>query len=142
MLAIGEAEPKVKYPRVVASVGDSPPQYVNWEEEFDLDEESPPADWLGEALQYGEAVLDVESGLSPCGDGALVPWIRRHVSTDTAAVAGDLASQRTYAVTTLRRLPDGTSTLTTELVPGQYLDSWLNGVFGEKGVRLLSVEVV
>jgi hypothetical protein len=71
-----------------------------------------------------------------------VPWIRRLISADTAALAGDLASQRTYAVTTLRRLPDGSSTLTTELVPGQYLDPWLNGVLRDGGGTVLSVEVV
>lgn len=31
--AIGEADPTVKYPRVIARVGDSPPQYVEWEDE-------------------------------------------------------------------------------------------------------------
>jgi len=142
VLAIGEAGPKVKYPRVVASVGDSPPQYVNWDEEEEVEGGYTPKDWLGEALQHGAAELAVESGIIPIGDGALVPWIRRRISGDTAALAGDLASQRTYAVTTLRRLPDGTCTLTTELVPGQYLDAWLNGLVRDGDGAVLSVEVV
>lgn len=34
VIAVGEAEPKVKYPRVVASVGESPPQHrPPWDEE-------------------------------------------------------------------------------------------------------------
>jgi len=31
--AIGEAEPKKRYPRVVARTGESPPHYVDWDEE-------------------------------------------------------------------------------------------------------------
>lgn len=34
VLGIGEAEPKVKYPRVAMSVGDSPPQYLPLEEDW------------------------------------------------------------------------------------------------------------
>lgn len=45
-------------------------------------------------------------------------------------------------MTTLRRLPDGSSTLTTELVPGQYLDPWLNATVRDGDGTLLSVEVV
>jgi hypothetical protein len=37
--AIGEAEPKVRYPRVTERVGESPPQYLDEEEEGDDDEE-------------------------------------------------------------------------------------------------------
>lgn len=33
VVAIGEAEPRVEYPRVVARVGESPPQYMDWDEE-------------------------------------------------------------------------------------------------------------
>ncbi len=33
VLAIDEAVPKGKYPRVTARVGASPPQYINWDEE-------------------------------------------------------------------------------------------------------------
>lgn len=142
VLSIGEAEPKVKYPRVIARTGDSSPQYVNWDEEEDIEGGYTPKDWLGEALQHGATELAVESGVIPIGDGGLVPWIRRHISTDTAALAGDLASQRTYAVTTLGRLPDGTCTLTTEMVPGQYLDPWLNGLIRDGDGTVLSVEVV
>ena len=32
VVAIGEAEPKVKYPRVIARVGDSPPQYADFDD--------------------------------------------------------------------------------------------------------------
>jgi hypothetical protein len=37
--AIGEAEPKVRYPRMTERVGESPPQYMDEEEEGDDDEE-------------------------------------------------------------------------------------------------------
>ena len=33
VIAIGEAKPRTKYPRVTARVGDSPPQYVDWDAE-------------------------------------------------------------------------------------------------------------
>jgi hypothetical protein len=42
VLAIGEAEPGVKYPRVTDRTGDSPPQYVDWDDEdedYDEDDE-------------------------------------------------------------------------------------------------------
>jgi len=35
VVAIGEAKPKVKYPRVTARLGESPPQYADWDEEDD-----------------------------------------------------------------------------------------------------------
>lgn len=142
VLGIGEAESKVQYPRVTVRVGDSPPQYVNWDDEEEIEGGHTPKDWLGEALQHGAAELAVESGVIPVGDGALVPWIRRRISADTAALAGDLASQRTYHVTVLRGLLDGTSELTSYLVPGQYLDAWLNGVIKDGDGTVLSVEVV
>lgn len=142
VLGIGEAEPKVKYPRAIARTGDSPPQYVNWDDEEDIEGGHTPKDWLGEALQHGAAELSVESGVIPIGDGALVSWIRRRISADAAALAGDLAAQRTYHVTILRCLPDGTGDLTSYLVPGQYLDHWLNGLIRDGDGMVLSVEVV
>ncbi len=33
VLAVGQAEPGTRYPRVVARVGESPPQYRDWDEE-------------------------------------------------------------------------------------------------------------
>ncbi len=33
VLSIGEAEPGARYPRVIARVGESPPQYRDWDEE-------------------------------------------------------------------------------------------------------------
>lgn len=139
VLAIGEAEPKVKYPRVTARVGDSPPQYVNWDEE---PEDPIPSDWLGEVLQYGAAELSVESGVIPIEAGAFVPWIRRRIAEHTAALAAERAGQMTYSVTTLRRLPDGTSTVTSELVPGRYLDARLEGLAGDGEVTVLAVEML
>ncbi len=38
VVAIGEARPKTKYPQVIARVGDSPPQYMDEEDEWDGDE--------------------------------------------------------------------------------------------------------
>jgi len=35
VVAIGEAKPKVKYPRITARVGESPPQYMDEEEDDD-----------------------------------------------------------------------------------------------------------
>ena len=39
ILAIGRAESRVKYPRVTARVGDSPPQYMDWDAEEGDDED-------------------------------------------------------------------------------------------------------
>jgi hypothetical protein len=38
VLAIGQAKPKARYPRVIARVGESPPQYMDWDEEEGEDE--------------------------------------------------------------------------------------------------------
>jgi len=38
VLAIGQAKPKAKYPRVISHVGDSPPQYIYEEDEGEEDE--------------------------------------------------------------------------------------------------------
>jgi len=38
VVAIGEAKPKVKYPRITARVGESPPQYMDYEDDEDDDE--------------------------------------------------------------------------------------------------------
>ena len=39
VMAIGEAKPKVRYPRVIAKVGDSPPQYMEEDEEEGWEED-------------------------------------------------------------------------------------------------------
>jgi hypothetical protein len=39
VVSIEEAAPAGKYPRVTKSVGDSPPQYIGWDEDEDEDEE-------------------------------------------------------------------------------------------------------
>lgn len=107
-----------------------------------MTDEARPDDWLGEVLQHGAAELAVESGIIPIGDGALVPWIRRRISEDTATVARDRAARRTYHVTTLGRSADGSSTLTSEMVPGTYLGPWLDALVTDGEVKVLSVEVV
>lgn len=142
VLASGDAEPGVSYPRVTARVGDSPPQYVNWDEEEDVQAGPTPRDWLGEALQYGAAVIDVESGMVPIETGVLVPWVRYRVSENTAALAGDLADQRAYQVTTRRCVTGQTCELTTYLISGQYLDAWLASLVKDGEVTVLSVEVL
>jgi hypothetical protein len=35
VIGIGETEPEVRYPRVIARVGESPPQYLDWEDDED-----------------------------------------------------------------------------------------------------------
>lgn len=37
VLALGEREPRKRYPRMVASVGKAPPQYPDPDEDFDED---------------------------------------------------------------------------------------------------------
>jgi hypothetical protein len=138
VIAIGEAEPKVKYPRVAARIGESPPQYREWDEDGE-DETS--EDWLDEVLEHGAAVLAMESGIIPIDADRFVAWIRRRISERTASLAGDRAAVRHYHVTTLRRLPDGTGELTIYIVPGAYLDPWLNAVVGDDGETVLSVEM-
>lgn len=39
VVAIGDAVPRRRYPRVTERIGDSPPQYVDWDEESEQDAE-------------------------------------------------------------------------------------------------------
>lgn len=148
VLSVGEAEPGAKYPRVVASVGDSPPQYRGWgEEEWgeeESDEEGSAEVGLSELLDYIADEGDTITGVVPVDRDAPVPWIRRHTSAETGAIARELAAQHSYRVTTLKDLADGTCELTTYLVPGQHLDPWLATLIapGEGQERVLSVETV
>jgi len=107
-----------------------------------MTDETRPDDWLAEVLQHGAAELGVESGIIPIGDGTFVAWIRRRISEDTASVARDRTARRTYHVTTLQRSADGSSTLTSEMVPGAYLGVWLDALIRDGEVTVLSVEVV
>jgi hypothetical protein len=54
-----------------------------------------------------------------------VLWIRRKVLARTASLVRARAAVRTCNVTTLTRQPDGTSIVTTYLVPGFRLSLWL-----------------
>ena len=143
VMAVGEAEPKAMYPRVVASVGDSPPQYRGWDED-DWDEEPVREDWVTEVLENGAAVIGAESGIVPIEDDMFVAWIRRQISGEQALLARDLTTRRTYHVTTLRGLADGTSILTTYIVPGAYLALWLESLQDARDdqATVLSVEMV
>jgi hypothetical protein len=109
-----------------------------------MTDEARPDDWVAEVLEDGAAVLGVESGIIPIEDGILVAWIRRRISEDTASLARDRAARRTYHVTTLGRSADGSSTLTSEMVPGAYLGLWLDALThrDDDPVTVLSVEVV
>lgn len=140
VVAIGEPAPGVAYPRVIARTGESPPQYVDWDEEH---EEGQPEDWVAEVLDGGVAALSIESGIIPIDDSAFVAWIRRRIRGDTTARARERAARRTYHVTTLRELGDGTGELTTYLVPGPYLAVWLAQFTEPGGDRpvVLSVEM-
>ena len=143
VMAVGEAEPRVKYPRVVARVGESPPQYHEWDED-EWDDEPVREDWVAEVTEDGAAVLSTESGIIPIEDDMFVAWIRRRISGERASVARDLSTRRTYNVTTLRGLADGTSVLTTYIVPGAYLDLWLDALTrpGEEDATVLSIEMM
>jgi len=144
VVAIGEPELGVRYPRVVAGVGESPPQRREWEADGgggDGEAHEPtPRDWLAEVLDDGRAVLDMESGVVPIEPGTFVAWIRRRVPGDRTAAVREAAASRSYHVTTLRELPDGTGEVTSHIVPGPYLDPWLDALLHEEGVTVVSVE--
>ncbi len=144
VVAIREPEPGVRYPRVTAGVGDSPPQRREWEadgEDGDGEaDEPPPRDWLAEVLDDGRAVLDMESGVIPIDPGSFVAWIRRRIPGERIPAVRETAASRNYHVTTLRELPDGTGELTSHIVPGPYLDPWLNALLREEGLTVVSVE--
>jgi hypothetical protein len=142
--AIAEAEPEARYPRIIAGVGDDPPQRREWEEdEEDGDGEAdrpPPRDWPAEVLEDGRAVLDMESGVIPIEPGRFVAWIRRRIPEERIPAVRETAASRNYHLTTLRELPDGTGEVTSHIVPGPYLDPWLNALLHEEGVTVVSVE--
>jgi hypothetical protein len=143
VLAIGKAEPKGKYPRAVAVVGESPLQYVDWDVEGE-DEEAFPEDWVAEILEGHPTIGTAEMGMVPVEDDGSVSWIRWQISGEQASLARDLTTQRVYHVTTVRGLADGTSVLTTYIVRGVYLAPWLEVLTraGEEPETVLSVEVV
>ena len=140
VVAVGEPAPGGTYPRAIARLGESPPQYVDWDAE---QSEPLPEDWVAEVVDDGRATLAFESGIIPIDDGAPVAWIRRRIGGETVDLARERAAGRTYDVTTLRELPDGTGELTTYLVPGLYLALWLAQFAVLDGdQRVLSVEVL
>ena len=142
VVAIGEAVPKAKYPRVTARVGESPPQYREWDEDGEA-EEAPPEDWLAEVLDGCPGVGDQDVGTAPLEEGEVVTWIRQSIPVDLSWDVRGAASRRTYRVTTITPLTDGTSIIATYLVPGFYLGFWLERLWepSEEPEVILSVEL-
>ena len=142
VVAIGAAEPGVEYPGVTARVGESPPQYRDWDEDG---EDEFGDDWVADVLdeRYPD-VGSIDTGTIPLDDGEVVVWTRRQIPADLSQFVRDEAAHQTYRVTTIADLTDGTSIIAIYLVPGQYLGVWLEELRqpSEEPETLLSVEVV
>lgn len=148
VVAIGEAEPGARYPRVITETGESPPQYLpqegyDWEADDLVAEDDgaalPHVPWAGMA-QLPE-VDDVETGVRELPDGTPVEWRHEILSEQEASVVMERAAARTFLVTTVRELPGGKAGLSTYLVPG----AWLNACVRELGrgsETVLAIEAV
>ena len=125
---------------MTASVGESPPQYREWDEDG---EDEAPDDWLDEVLEGYPGVGDQDVGTAPLEEGEIVTWIRQSIPVDLSWDVRGAASRRTYRVTTITDLTDGTSIIATYLVPGFYLPLWLHRLHepSEEPEIILSVEV-
>jgi hypothetical protein len=125
VIAIGEADPRVRYPRVTRRIGESPPQSPLMSE-------------------GGTAKGAVEQGRTDLGDGEAVAWTRRQVTEEEGWSVRLDAQNRTYRVTTICDRLDWTTVVTTYLVPGLWLALWLAEPRGteEEPETVLSVEAV
>ena len=147
VLAIGESEPKVDYPRVVARVGASPPQYAaeegsDWDEdENEEDESSAPGNGAGRIPGAVAATRGVETGVMELPDGSAVEWRHEVLSPEATAQVVTRAADRTYRVTTLREFADGTAVVGTYLVPGGWLDACVREIGESECETVLSFEV-
>ena len=144
VLAVGEVEPKAKYPRVVATIGESPPQYRQWDDD-DPDE----GDELAAEGTEPQRVLgwlpiteDVTAGTTSFADGSVVEWRHEVLSPEEASLMADHAFGQTYRVTAMRELPDGTIVVSTYLVPGAWLNACVRELGRGESETVLSVEVV
>lgn len=147
VVGIGEAEPGVKYPRVVTSVGESPPQYRDWDDHGsdDVDDVGIAAmDWAAELLGSPKMDDEVATGVTELDDGSKAEWTHERLSNEEASVIRERHAGRTYRVTALRELLNGESTVSTYLVPGTWLEPWLHAIeVGSGGqAAVLGVEVV
>lgn len=144
VLAIGEAEASVKYPRVIASVGESPPQYRDWDED-DLEEE---ADWVPSGdeprrvLGWLPVTGDVEEGTTNFADGSVVEWRHEVLSREEAFLVVDRALGHTYRVTTLREPPDGRVVVSTYVLTGVWLNACVRELGRGDSETVVGVEVV
>ncbi len=122
--AIGEAEPGTTYPRVVAGVGESPPQYPPLDE--DADAPTSAEGYLGPSVDPVEAKIGRMSFI----DGSVVEWTRTEVPGEEARLLHDGRDARTFRVRTLRERPDGSGVVTTYTLPGAWLGVWLSELLG------------
>ena len=102
-----------------------------------------PADWVTEAVEGWDGVEEAGSGTTPLMDGESVAWTRLRIPVDLTWEVRAAATHRTYRVTTITDLTDGTSIIATYLVPGLYLSMWLEELWepSDDPEIVLSVEV-
>jgi hypothetical protein len=144
VLSVGEAEPGARYPQVVASVGESPPQYRSWDDE-DLGDPVERASRGHEPRRTRggrEMSSDIETGVTPFPDGSVVEWQHEVLSPGEAEPMVGRAVGRTYRVTTFRQLRRGALVIGTYHVPGAWLNACVREIGRDEGEVVLSVEVV
>jgi hypothetical protein len=143
VLAIGKAELEAKYPRVTARVGESPPQYVDWEgdDQEEVGEVAPAAE-PRRVLGWIPVTSDVEAGVTEFADGSVLEWRHEVLSPEEISWRVGRGTGQTYRVTTFRELPDGTLVGSTYVVPGVWLNACVRELGRSDSETVLSVEVV
>lgn len=101
-------------------------------------------DWVADVLEGWDGVKEAGSGTALLWNEASVPWVKRRIPVDLSWEVRGFADDRTYRVTTITDLLDGTSIIGTYLVPGLYLSILLHELRRrsvDEPEVLLSVEV-
>ena len=85
-----------------------------------------------------------DHGVMPGPEGLQIAWTRDEVTPDAAKLFRDQADGKSFKVTTLKGLEDGSAFITSYLVPGPALDYLLCEVADSLGQidEVPSVEVV
>lgn len=141
VVVIGEAQTMTTYPRVVAATVEAPRRHLA----SDLDGVADPSDdWVAGVLAGHSEGGGIDRGTYPIGVNEVVSWARRSVAVELSVEVRGAASRRSYRVTTIADLIDGTSVISTYLVPGLYLGPWLGELRkpSEEQETVLSVEML
>lgn len=146
VVAIGEPTGKTRYPGVIALVGQSPPQYMDWDADAGEDDEGRRCDRRTRQPPGASGPMtNREKGFTPLDDVDKVSWTREDASKGEVLLFRDRTTTMTVRVRALQERPDGSGLITTYGVPGVWLSVWvaeLQRRRDDEAETILSVEAV